>query len=48
MESPLWTVKHDYHAEGEDELSLNKGQIVILLSKDCNISGDEVKKDSLS
>lgn len=42
MESPLWTAKYDYQAQGEDELSLQKGQIVVLLSKDSNISGDEV------
>lgn len=41
-ESPLWTAKFDYHAQGEDELSLRKGQIVVLLSKDAKISGDEV------
>lgn len=41
-ESPLWTAKFDYKAQGEDELSLRKGQIVVLLSKDAKISGDEV------
>ncbi len=41
-ESPLWTAKFDYNAQGEDELSLRKGQIVVLLSKDAKISGDEV------
>lgn len=41
-ESPLWTAKFDYRAQGEDELSLRKGQIVVLLSKDAKISGDEV------
>lgn len=41
-ESPLWTAKYDYAAQGEDELSLRKGDIVVLLSKDVNISGDDV------
>lgn len=43
QDSPLWTAKFDYHAQGEDELSLRKGQIVVLLSKDAKISGDEVR-----
>lgn len=42
QESPLWTVKFDYKAQGEDELSLRRGQIIEVLSKDKNISGDEV------
>lgn len=41
-DSPLWTVKFDYQAQGEDELSLRRGQIIEVLSKDKNISGDEV------
>uniref|UniRef100_A0A336MLA7 mitogen-activated protein kinase kinase kinase n=1 Tax=Culicoides sonorensis TaxID=179676 RepID=A0A336MLA7_CULSO len=40
-ESPFWTAKFDYNAQTEDELSLRKGQIVVLLSKDAKISGDE-------
>lgn len=43
QESPLWTVKFDYVAQGEDELSLRRGQIIEVLSKDKNISGDEVR-----
>lgn len=39
--STLWTALYDYHAQGEDELSLNRGHIVMVLSKDSNISGDE-------
>lgn len=42
-EGPLWTVKYDYQAQGEDELSLKRGLIIEVLSKDKNISGDEVK-----
>lgn len=37
----LWTVFYDYEAQGEDELSLRKGEIVEVLSKDAKISGDE-------
>lgn len=37
----LWTVFYDYEAQGEDELSLRKGEIVEVLSKDTKISGDE-------
>lgn len=38
---PLWTALYDYNAQGEDELSLRRGHIVYVLSKDSNISGDE-------
>lgn len=38
---PLWTALYDYVAQGEDELSLRRGHIVYVLSKDSNISGDE-------
>lgn len=38
---PLWTALYDYDAQGEDELSLQRGRIVYVLSKDSNISGDE-------
>lgn len=38
---PLWTALYDYHAQGEDELSLKCGIVVQVLSKDSNISGDE-------
>jgi mitogen-activated protein kinase kinase kinase 9 len=40
-DSPLWTAKYDYTAQGEDELNLNRGQIVYVLSKDRAISGDD-------
>lgn len=32
---------YDYDAQGEDELSLRKGQLVEILSRDVKISGDE-------
>lgn len=38
---PLWTVKFGYDAQGEDELSLRRGDIVEVLSTDAKISGDE-------
>ncbi|XP_052748838.1 mitogen-activated protein kinase kinase kinase 11 isoform X3 [Galleria mellonella] len=38
---PLFTAVYDYAAQGEDELSLRRGEIVEVLSKDSNISGDE-------
>ncbi|XP_061376912.1 mitogen-activated protein kinase kinase kinase 11 isoform X2 [Danaus plexippus] len=37
----LFTAVYDYIAQGEDELSLRRGEIVEVLSKDANISGDE-------
>lgn len=37
----LRTALYDYDAQGEDELSLVKGQIVEVLSEDAKISGDE-------
>lgn len=37
----LWTALYDYHAQGEDELSLRRGAIVLVLTKDSNVSGDE-------
>lgn len=40
-DGPLWTVLYDYDAKGEDELTLRRGQIVVVLSMDSNISGDE-------
>ncbi|CRK92531.1 CLUMA_CG006068, isoform A [Clunio marinus] len=40
QESPLYTAKFDYQAQGEDELDLKVGQIVWVLSKDESISGD--------
>ena len=39
--SSLWTALYDYDAQGEDELSLRRGQIVEVLSMDFKISGDE-------
>jgi len=38
---PLWTAKYNYEAQGEDELSLKRGDIVEVLSTDAKISGDE-------
>jgi len=37
----FWTAMYDYEAMGEDELSLRKGEVVEVLSKDSKISGDE-------
>ncbi|XP_045537059.1 mitogen-activated protein kinase kinase kinase 11 [Papilio machaon] len=37
----LFTAVYDYIAQGEDELSLRRGEIVEVLSKDATISGDE-------
>uniref|UniRef100_T1JJC8 mitogen-activated protein kinase kinase kinase n=1 Tax=Strigamia maritima TaxID=126957 RepID=T1JJC8_STRMM len=37
----LWTAIYDYEAQGEDELSLRRGEVVEVLSKDSKISGDE-------
>ncbi|XP_066553381.1 mitogen-activated protein kinase kinase kinase 21 isoform X2 [Amia ocellicauda] len=37
----LWTAVFDYEASGEDELSLRRGEVVEVLSKDAAISGDE-------
>ncbi|MBN3284300.1 M3K21 kinase, partial [Polyodon spathula] len=39
--NPLWTAVFDYEASGEDELSLRRGDVVEVLSKDASISGDE-------
>ncbi len=36
-----WYAIYDYAAQGEDELSLNKGDVIEVLSKDYKISGDE-------
>ncbi|KAH8420560.1 hypothetical protein KR009_011459 [Drosophila setifemur] len=36
----LWTALYDYEAQGEDELNLRRGQIVIVLSTDSEVSGD--------
>ncbi|XP_060943414.1 mitogen-activated protein kinase kinase kinase 21 isoform X2 [Limanda limanda] len=37
----LWTAAYDYEGSGEDELSLQRGDVVEVLSKDAAISGDE-------
>lgn len=37
----LWTATHNYIAQGEDELSLKRGDVVEVLSTDAKISGDE-------
>ncbi|XP_014219866.1 mitogen-activated protein kinase kinase kinase 10 isoform X2 [Copidosoma floridanum] len=39
--STLFTALYDYVAKGEDELSLQPGEMVEVLSKDSKISGDE-------
>lgn len=39
----FWEAMYDYDAQGEDELSLRRGEIVEVLSKDAKISGDEGK-----
>ncbi|XP_030379312.1 mitogen-activated protein kinase kinase kinase isoform X2 [Scaptodrosophila lebanonensis] len=36
----LWTALYDYDAQGEDELTLRRGQIVVVLSTDSDVSGD--------
>ncbi|XP_072107123.1 LOW QUALITY PROTEIN: mitogen-activated protein kinase kinase kinase 9 [Mobula birostris] len=36
-----WTAVFDYEASAEDELSLRKGDVVEVLSKDSKVSGDE-------
>lgn len=40
-EGSLWTALYDYEAQGEDELTLERGQVVLVLSMDPNVSGDE-------
>ena len=37
----MFTAIYEYKAQGEDELSLNKGDTIEVLSKDYKISGDE-------
>ncbi|XP_023164276.2 mitogen-activated protein kinase kinase kinase-like isoform X2 [Drosophila hydei] len=39
-EASLWTALYDYNAQGEDELTLRRGQIVVVLSTDSEVSGD--------
>ncbi|KAK7904564.1 hypothetical protein WMY93_017171 [Mugilogobius chulae] len=39
--SALWTAVFDYEATAEDELSLRRGDVVEVLSKDSLVSGDE-------
>lgn len=41
LSTPFFTAMHDYEAQNEDELSLKRGQIVYVLTKDSAISGDE-------
>lgn len=38
---PLWTAVFEYEACGEDELSLRPGDVVQVLSRDSQVSGDE-------
>ncbi|XP_006122106.2 mitogen-activated protein kinase kinase kinase 21 isoform X2 [Pelodiscus sinensis] len=37
----LWTALYDYEASGEDELSLRRGDVVEVLSRDAAVSGDD-------
>lgn len=37
----VWTAVFDYEASADDELSLRKGDLVEVLSKDSLVSGDE-------
>lgn len=39
--SGLWTAVFEYEACGEDELSLRPGDVVQVLSRDAQVSGDE-------
>ncbi|CAG2165011.1 unnamed protein product, partial [Oppiella nova] len=39
--TPIWTAIFDYEATGDDELSLQRGDRVEVLSMDTKISGDE-------
>lgn len=39
--NPVWTALFDYEASGKDELTLRKGDLVEVLSRDSEISGDE-------
>lgn len=39
--NPLWTAVFDYEATAEEELTLRRGDLVEILSKDSTVSGDE-------
>ncbi|XP_034771068.2 mitogen-activated protein kinase kinase kinase 11-like [Acipenser ruthenus] len=39
--NPVWTALFDYEAAGKDELTLRKGDLVEVLSRDSEISGDD-------
>nr|XP_060639652.1 mitogen-activated protein kinase kinase kinase 10 [Anolis sagrei ordinatus] len=39
--NPVWTAVFDYEAAAEEELTLRRGDLVEVLSKDSTISGDE-------
>ncbi|XP_060031525.1 mitogen-activated protein kinase kinase kinase 9 isoform X2 [Erinaceus europaeus] len=40
-EPPFWTAVFEYEAAGDDELTLRPGDVVEVLSKDSQVSGDE-------
>ncbi|XP_068766633.1 mitogen-activated protein kinase kinase kinase 10 [Struthio camelus] len=39
--NPFWTAVFDYEAAAEEELTLRRGDVVEVLSKDSTVSGDE-------
>ncbi|XP_053577768.1 mitogen-activated protein kinase kinase kinase 10 [Bombina bombina] len=41
VSNPLWTAVFDYEATAEEELTLRRGDLVEILSKDSTVSGDE-------
>ncbi|XP_073454593.1 mitogen-activated protein kinase kinase kinase 10 isoform X1 [Aquarana catesbeiana] len=41
VSNPLWTAVFDYEATAEEELTLRRGDLVEILSKDATVSGDE-------
>ncbi|KAE8585605.1 hypothetical protein XENTR_v10021372 [Xenopus tropicalis] len=41
VSNPLWMAVFDYEATAEEELTLHRGDLVEILSKDSTVSGDE-------